>query len=551
MVYERIDYETIERRYLDLIREMKEAGSEQECRAVLKKRQELFADMTPMELCTVRHDLDVRNAFYAAEQAYYDEIWPKIMDLSRQFERALLHSPCRDYIEQLLGHQALVMMETGQQGYQRELIPLVQEENNRMNQYNQLVSTATVFWKGTKVKRSLMAADTQSRDRGVRKAASLAVSDSWEAQRAEIEEIYDRLVKNQDEQARQLGFSNYVELSYYRMNRIGYDAKDVARFREQIKRHLVPLLVTMEDNRRVRIGLDELYLYDNGIFFPEGNPVPLYDTQGCLEAARKMYTQMSPETGEYIAFLLDHGLYDVEIRDGKRGGGYMAFFEKYRAPFIMANFDGTIENAYIMCHEGGHAFQGYLKRNEEFRERRDYSAEAAETHAMAMEFFAWPYMELFFGDRAEDYRTMHLEDALRLIVRECQQDEFQQLVYENPSMSKQERNLLWQKLELSYFPERKYDGDRNLMEGCGWMRIPHMFHWPFYAIDYALAQVCALEYLQWMKKDKAEAWQSYLTFCKNTGTENFRELVRHGGLGDPFEEGTIETLVSWIQTQLC
>lgn len=551
MPYERVDYETVEKRYLQLIQELKEAEDGAACMEIVRKQQELVADMTPMELCYVRHDMDVNDSFYAKEQEYYDEIGPKIADLSNRFEREMLNSPFRDYLEKHIGHQAFAMMEAQQQGYQSGLIELVQEENSLLSQYNQMTSTAVVMWNGSPRKRSLMVSETQSGDRSIRKRACLALSDSWEEQREELEDIYDRLVKNRDEQAKRLRFRNYVELSYYRMNRIGYDSKDVSFFREQVKKHLVPILAQLEERRRKRIGLEHLYVYDSGISFLEGNPIPLYDTQGCLEATRRMYTRMSPETSEFIGFMLDNGLYDVDIREGKRGGGYMTFFEKYRAPFIMANFDGTIENAYIMCHEGGHAFQGYLKRNEEIRAKCQITSEAAETHAMAMEFFAYPYMEQFFGERAEDYRTMHLEDAIRLIARECEQDEFQQFVYEKPDMTKEERNTLWAGLEKAYFPYKDFDGDRNLESGCGWQRIPHMYQWPFYAVDYALAEICALEYFHWMQEDRESAWKSYLSFCRNTGTESFQELIEHAGMDNPFREGTVEKLVNWLQTQLC
>lgn len=277
----------------------------------------------------------------------------------------------------------------------------------------------------------------------VLRRASRAVSASWEEQRRELEEIYSLLVDNRTRQARMLGFSGYTEMSFCLMHRIGYGPEEVRRFREQVKRYLVPLHVQLEERRRKRLGLDKLYSYDTGVYFLNGNPKPLGDTAACLAATREMYTRMSPETAEFIAFLLDNGLYDVDVRDGKRGGGYMTFFEQYRAPFIFANFDGTGENAYIMCHEGGHAFQGYLKRDEELRERRGYTSEAAETHAMSMEFFAWPYMELFFGERAEDYRAKHLEEAVSLILSQCQQDEFQQLVYDDPGLTPSERNELW------------------------------------------------------------------------------------------------------------
>lgn len=85
--------------------------------------------------------------------------------------------------------------------------------------------------------------------------------------------------------------------------------------------------------------------------------------------------------------------------------------------------------------------------------------------------------------------------------------------------------------------------------GCGWQRILHMFQWPFYAIDYALAQVCALGYLPRMNEDRAGAWRSYLDFCRRTGTESFPELARKAGLDDPFGEGTLAELARWLETE--
>lgn len=550
MPYSRVTYETLEKRYQTLIRDAQKAADRDAFYDVLSRRGQLVEDMTPIELCYVRHDMDVNDSFYAGEQDYYDEIGPQLDDLSNQFERALLASPHRDALEQVLGQQAVKIMEQNQQGFDSRLIPFAQEENALLSRYNRLTSNATVAWNGEEVKRSRMTPFLQSADREIRRQAALAVSTSWEKQRQELEELYRLLVDNRTQQASILGFSSYTDMSFCLMHRIGYGRLEIQRFRDQVKQHFAPLYSHLEERRRNRLGLEKLYAYDSGVFFPDGNPKPQGDTQASLEATREMYTQLSPETAEFVAFLLDNGLYDVDIRDGKRGGGYMTFFEQYRAPFIFANFDGTSENAYIMCHEGGHAFQGYLKRDEPLRERRSYTAESAETHAMAMEFFTWPYMELFFGKRAEDYRAMHLEEAVRLIVSECQQDEFQQMVYDNPDMTPAERNALWAKLNRDYFPSRDYSGDENQSAGCGWQRIPHMYQWPFYAIDYALAQVCALEYLRWMNEDCAWAWKSYLDFCRRTGRDSFPALVREAGLADPFTEGTLAGLSQWLKAKL-
>lgn len=550
MPYRRVTYDEVKDRYRTLCGDFQNAADDEARFQILERHYQLLSDMTPIELCSVRHDIDVNDAFYAAEQQYYDEIKPLLSDLSNQFDKMLLEPPYRPWLESILGKQAVTVMENHLLGFDSRLIPLAQEENMLLSRHNELVSNATAIWEGKTLKRSLLAPLTQSEDRETRRKALLASTDSWEAQRTELEALYDQLVKNRHQQARTLGFSNYTELSYCRMDRIGYGQAEVSRFREQVKTCLVPLLAQLEEHRRMRLGLEHLYFYDSGISFINGNPAPIGDTADSLEAARTMYRRLSPESGKFIDFLLDNGLYDVEIRPGKRDGGYMTSFEKYRSPFIFANFDGTSENAYIMCHEGGHAFQGYLKRNEKIREKCWLTSEAAETHAMAMEFFTWPYMELFFGDRAEDYRTMHLENALSLIVKECQQDEYQQIVYEQPDMTAEERNALWRRLDEVYFPFCDRTGDPGFQSGSRWQRIPHMFQWPFYAIDYALAQLCALEYLQWMTDDFAGAWQSYLTFCRQTGSKSFPELIRDAGLADPFEEGTLKNLVEWLRTRL-
>lgn len=550
MPYQRITYEEIEADYQSLIQALQSAARESDCLAVLKKQHRLGEKMTPMDLCYVRHGINVNDPFYAAEQAYYDEIGPKISALQNRFNRLLVEPPFAPFFEKQMGSFAFSLIRCSLEGYDSSLIPLQQEENALLRDYNQLVSNAKADYHGARVSRGSLAKDQQSADREIRREAYRAVIASWEAQREALEELYDSLVKNRDRQAKALGYPSFVELSYLRMNRIGYTPEDVKCFREQVKAYLVPIGAALNERRKKRLGLEHLYPYDSSVFFPEGNPVPLGDDGFCLEMTRQMFSRLSPETKEYIDFLLDNGLYDVAMRDGKQSGGYCSIFEAYRAPFIFANFDGTSENAYIMSHEGGHGFYFYLKRKEEIRERGWYTSEMAETHAMAMEFFTAPYMELFFGQRAEDYRRMHLEQAVSRILYQCQQDEFQQIVFEQPQLTRQQRNDLWAKLEQDYFPYREYTPEERAQVGARWQKIPHVFLWPFYAIDYALAQVCALQFYQRMNQDPQGAWQSYLAFCQASGNENFSQALHTAGLRSPFEEGSLKDLMDWLQTRL-
>jgi M3 family oligoendopeptidase len=546
--YKRITIEEITDVYQALILDLEKATNADECLEVIKRRYNLNEMMTPMDISYLRHDMNLNDNFYSDEQDYYNSISSKISELSNKFDKLLLDSPYRDELEKILGHQSFVMMEVGAMGYDSRLAPITSKEYELTNRYNRLCANATVTWEGKEISRSAMGQYSRSSDRDTRKTASLAISDSCEKQREEIEEIYSSLIELRNERAKILGIKNFSLLSFNTMCRIGYDQKDVAVFRDEVKKYIVPVWQEFEKRRAKRLGLSKLYSYDSGIFFKEGNPKPLGDSKFCLEMARQMYHGISKEAGEFIDALIDNHMYDVEDREGKNKCAYMYYLHKYKSPFILASFNGTQYDPYIMCHEGGHAFQSYMKRNEEIRDRCGYTYEAAETHAMTMEFFAHPYMELFFGDRAKDYRTFHLEDAIRLILSECLQDEFQQLVYENPEMTNEERNKLWLRLDSEYFPGKSYGDDKNLLEGCGWQRIPHVIIWPFYAIDYALAEICALEYYEWMNRNHDEAWESYLSFCMDTGIKDYHTLIKNAGLPDPFEPGTLPKLANWLLT---
>ena len=237
MPYQRVSYEDLAQRYQSLIQAMKAAPAPETCLAVLRQRDQLDSDMTPISLCYLRHDMDANDPFYAAEQTYYDEISPKLADLSNQLDRAILESPHRAAMETVLGQQVMTLMEQDQLGFDSRLIPLSQTENELLSRHNQLLSNATVQWEGKPVKRDLMTPFTQSADRDTRRRASQAVAASWEQQRPELEDLYSRLVANRHQQAQALGFRSYVELSYIRMSRVGYGTPEVSRFRDLVKRY--------------------------------------------------------------------------------------------------------------------------------------------------------------------------------------------------------------------------------------------------------------------------------------------------------------------------
>ena len=85
-------------------------------------------------------------------------------------------------------------------------------------------------------------------------------------------------------------------------------------------------------------------------------------------------------------------------REGKAPGGYCTMSEKYKAPFIFSNFNGTAGDVDVLTHEAGHAFAFYRAMNSDiYPDLREPTIEACECHSMSMEFLTQDYHKYFFG----------------------------------------------------------------------------------------------------------------------------------------------------------
>lgn len=544
MPYKRIDMDEVKKTYRDIIDRTKAAGSGEEQFEIHREYYKFMDDIrTSMELAMIRHDIDTTDEFYEKESDFYDEVTPIINQYENEYGQVLYDSPFREYLESKIGKVTFKNIEIANKAFDEKIIPLIQEENALSSRYSKLIATAKIPFEGEIYNLSLMKKFQTSPDREVRRKAWKAVSDYFLSVTDEIDEIYDKMVKNRTEQARQLGYENYVELGYYRMNRNCYDKEMVENFRRQVKEYFVPFANKLHEQRRARIGVDKLSYIDTDVYFTNGNPAPTGTPEEILAAGQKMYGELSPQTKEFFDFMMENELFDVLGRKTKRQGGYMTYIPNFKSPFIFANFNGTSGDVDVITHECGHAFQGYIVRNEEIREFADITMETAEIHSMSMEYFTYNWMDLFFGDRKDDYLKMHLEDSSAFVPYGCMVDEFQHIVYENPDMTPAERKAAWAELEKVYRPHMDYEEDPFFGKGGFWQRQPHIFGSPFYYIDYCLASVCAMQFKVMMDEDFGKAWENYYKLCKLSARDFFTNVITEAGLKSPFEDGCIKNLV--------
>ena len=300
----------------------------------------------------------------------------------------------------------------------------------------------------------------------------------------------------------------------------------------------------------MRIGVDSLKVYDYSHNFNSGNPQPQGTPEEIVANGQKMYAELSPETKEFFDFMVNNDLMDLVNKKGKAGGGYCTMFQNYKAPFIFANFNGTIGDVDVLTHEAGHAFQCFQSRHQAVEEYYFPTMEACEIHSMSMENLTYPWMNLFFGKDTEKYKFVHLSSNILFLPYGVSVDEFQHVVYENPDMTPAERKQAWLTIEKKYRPWMDYDGNEYLERGGFWQRQAHIFRSPFYYIDYCLAQLCAFQFLIKSEQDFTAAWGDYLRLCNAGGSDSFLGLVKLANLKSPFDADLFEPLFKELETHL-
>ena len=170
--------------------------------------------------------------------------------------------------------------------------------------------------------------------------------------------------------------------------------------------------------------------------------------------------------------------------------------------------------------------------------------ETAEVHSMSMEFLAYPWIDLFFGDKTPEYKFTHIGGAVTFIPYGTIVDYFQQTCYDNPDMTPAERNAFFNKIEKQFLPHMTTEGIPAFQDGRRWQRQAHIFESPFYYIDYCLAQFTALQFLALSQQDYEATFAKYNKFLNYGGTKTFVELLDACGLMSPFEEESFKLVVA-------
>jgi len=495
-----------------------------------------------------------QNTLDAAAKAEWD-FWDQGAAALRQFDavhaRALTESRYREAIAKRFGLQFLRLKEIARTTFEPRIVAALSEESTLVSRYLALISSQDIQFRGEFFSVAGIFRFFGHAERAVRLEARRAYENFFERHAHQFDATLERLISLRDEMGKALGLSGYVPLAYKLRERIGYGPEQVAAFRAGILRDVVPLCQRFFERHAARLGVDRLLVHDEFVMDATGSPRPLGTSREILETARQVYGELHPQTGAFIELMLDNGLLDVELREGKVPGGYCTFFADLGLPFVSGQFSGSDLDIHVLTHECGHAFQAYSARTQPLIEYIFPTGETAELCAMSMQLLMHPWMGRFFGDAAPRYRAAQLERAMTRLPLLALADHYQHELYARPSLPSPSRHELWRDLQRQYLPWRDYgDVFPHLGSTATWQVHHTIYSYPFYSIDYALAWTCALQVHEKAQADPSGALSDVLAMCRAGGSASFPEMLEIGRLASPFEPSTLPRVVAHLERTL-
>ncbi len=550
--YKRPDFEEMAAFAAETKERIGKAGTYAELKEALFAFDEKSMDFsTDATIASIRHTLDTTDAFYEKENEYIDTTLPTIVPHFLAVNDALRNSPFSADFEREYGRQFFAKMELDEKSFCEANIPLMQQEAKLCNEYQKIMAAAEIPFDGKTLNLYGVQKYFEHEDREVRRGAVRAYAAFYHKNEPRLEEIWDELIAIRNEMGRNLGYENYIPVAYMKQGRTDYGQKEVESFREQVRTVIVPLCQKLYEAQAKRLGVEDFAFYDEKRIFPDGNAVPAGDDDFMVGEAAGMYHEMSPETGEFIDFMIEHELMDLKNKPGKASTGYMTDLRRYKAPFVFSCFNQTIFDMQVLSHELGHAFAGYMAmRSQPLSDYYMESTDIAEIHSMSMEQFAYPYAERFFGDQADKFRFAHLQEAITFVPFGVAVDEFQHICYANPDLTPRERTLEWKKLEEKYMPWRAYEPDDFFDRGGYWYHKLHIYLYPMYYINNTLTTMGAMEFKKKAREDHDSAWADYLNLCKCGGSMSYLETLRYANISNPFEQGSVARAVGVARDEL-
>ena len=482
---------------------------------------------------------------------FSSEILPQMEERSVALARKLLEA---GYSPPSLA-TTLARFRTQIEIFREENVPIFASLEEHSARYQRITGSMTAEWEGVERPLPQLQPFLKSPDRAVRERAFRASSQPYMDKRADLAALFDRMYELRMRAAANAGFANFRDYIFPAKFRFDYTPADCERFHEAVEETVAPAVERVLEFRRQRLGLDRLRPWDLSVDPYREKPLrPFSDATELVTKAKRVFDGVDPSLGREFQTMIDEGLLDLESRKGKAPGGYCETLHFHGRPFIFMNAVGVVDDVMTLLHEAGHAFHAFASHPLPLIWQRHPGSEAAELASMSMEFLASPHLAqpvgYFNQAEARSAWLEHLEDVLLSLVHIASVDAFQTWIYTSgEGADAAARDEMWLKLRRRFERGVDWSGlDRERV--ARWYRQLHIFMYPFYYIEYGIAQLGALQVWRNSLADPATAVARYRDALALGAVRRLPEIYSTAGARLTFDAAAIGELVGLVENRI-
>ncbi|SFQ54897.1 M3 family oligoendopeptidase [Parafilimonas terrae] len=481
------------------------------------------------------------------------EIQPKLQPYADALNKKLINSPFAQELDKDKYFTYLRNVRKSIELFREENIPLQAELSVMQQQFGVITGAMTVEVKGQEYTLQQASKFLLEHDRDLREEVYRKIQERRKQDKDALNDLYTKLVEKRDQVAKNAGFANYRDYKFVDLGRFDYTKEDCFNFHEAVKLHVLPLVATINQHKKEKLGLDVLRPWDTEAEPENVQPLKPFNTgKELLEKSEKCFAELNPFFAECLKKMDQLGHLDLESRKGKAPGGYNCPLAESGAPFIFMNAAGQMDDVTTMVHEGGHAVHSFLAHPLELSAFKEYPMEIAEVASMSMELFTMDKWDVFF-DNAEELKRAkehQLERVITIFPWIATIDKFQHWIYEHPQHTVEERTEAWMNI-LNEFSTNTVDfSGLEEYRKLSWQRQLHLFEVPFYYIEYGIAQLGAIGLWMQYKKNPEQALNNYIKALSLGGTKPLPELYEAAGLKFDLSPAHIKTLMEFVKEEM-
>tara|TARA_B100001750_G_scaffold97715_1_gene77287 strand:- start:4965 stop:6686 length:1722 start_codon:yes stop_codon:yes gene_type:complete len=420
--------------------------------------------------------------------------------------------------------------------FEEENLSLITKDKKLAKEYDEIIGNQTVMWEGkevtlTQLQPVLLETDREKREKVFRLVTNRRLED-----REAINEVWIKMLEVREKIAKNAGYGNYRDWRWEYLQRFDYSPEDCLEFHEAIRETVVPACASLLESRKKKMNIDSLMPWDISVDpLGRGALKPFSTIKELEDGCQNIFNKVDEKLGEYFNQMREKKLLDLENRKGKAPGAYCAEYGYRRLPFIFHNAVGTHNDVQTLLHEGGHAFHCYESAHLPYTYQREVGMEFAEVASMSMELLGAPYFEEknggFYNEKnAKRAISEHLEKLILFWPYMAVVDAFQHWTYMNIEDAKEPTKCdkKWSELWHRYNPIVEWDEFQDVV-ATGWHNKLHLYHVPFYYVEYGIAQLGAIQIWEQAIENQEEAVQKYRNALSLGGNKPLPQLFSATG----------------------